>query len=532
MSDKKEKQEKPLPTRNRVLPNSNIVEMQVLGALMADPEAADEFLGSISKEFFYSTRNKTIFDEIHKRLMSGLPFDSTSLISGMTEDVKEKIGGFSYLLEVADSAISSATLEQDIGQLQKYAQLRNIITIADTINEKAFNNEDADAVVTYAQNSIYSVTTNSIKKELRPVFETADDVINNISEIFNDPTKKTKGLETGFKFLDRMSNGGFLPGQMIVLAARPGYGKTSFAMNIAANVVRNDSNKVVAVFNLEMAAEELVKRLLATYTGIDGKKIGAITALTGEEYTTLVKSKKQFANSKMFIDDSSGVSASDIFLRSRRLKAKEGRLDLIIIDHMQLIGGDSRRGRYELMTEISRMVKIMAKELEVPVIVLSQTSRDIEKGDGSNDGKEREPRMSDLRESGAIEQDADMIIFLGKGDFALSVEDDNRIGVTAKVLKNRSGEIGDLYYEWQKNLMTFYEVEHVEMLNKAEDKVEEQKKESSKPKAADEVMSQFEEFSDDDIPPEDQISGFPSDLMNELQGFAGDGPKLNPEDMI
>ncbi len=535
MAEKKEKQA--AAVRNKIMPNNLELEKQILGTFMTDPEGAFDFIGRVAEDDFYSARHKIIFNEIKNRITQGLPYDLVSLSSSMTEDVKDKVGGFAYLTDLSGSYISSATLENDIAQLQQLSQLRKVIFVSDAICDKAFNNEDAASVLSFAQTQIYEVTGVLNKKDLTSAYEAVDSVLNDITDKYNNPTLKNIGLKTGFRLLDDITNGGFLPGQMIVLAARPGCGKTSFAMNVAANIVRSDPKKVVAVFNLEMSAAELVKRLLATYTGIDSKLISKVE-LSPEDYQKLIMKKAEFARQKLFIDDSSDVSASDIMMKARRLKVREGRLDLVIIDHMQLISEDknSKKGksRYELMTEVSRMVKIMAKELGVPVIVLSQTSRSVEQDENKQPGIKREPKMSDLRESGAIEQDADMIIFLTDDDFILAKQVENRKPIKACVLKNRAGELRDLYYEWQLDTSSFYEREHVNREGK-----ENTNNESANNKNKDEdsysgSQMENEEYSEE-YEPEFSGEPMPSDLLESLQASAGeslynlnDNPDDNP----
>ncbi|MDE6614678.1 MAG: DnaB-like helicase C-terminal domain-containing protein, partial [Clostridia bacterium] len=254
------------------------------------------------------------------------------------------------------------------------------------------------------------------------------------------------GLQVGFRNLDEATNG-FLPGQMIVLAARPGCGKTSFVMNMVSNIAsKKDSKEVVAVFNLEMSAIELVLRMMSNIAGIDSRDLQkGLENKDGLDKIWIAQ--EVLKNSNVYIDDSAEITTAQIMSKCRRLKAQKGRLDLVVIDYLQLISPtDSRKSKLEQVSDISRFVKLLAKELKVPVIILSQMSRSIEQRD------DKTPMLSDLRDSGAIEQDADIVAFLTEGDFEAS---NGNAPICLMIAKHRNGSVCDLYFEWDKSKMRF-----------------------------------------------------------------------------
>ena len=502
------------------VPNNEELERSILSVIMRDPDAAQDIFVKVNVNDFYSQRHQEIYKHLFERNKNGDTFDFLGASASLTEEQKTKIGGLAYFSDVYSASYSSATYAQDVEMLKQLSILRSLLKISENVELKVYNNEQSDDILDFAQRELYEVKSSNESRELESIGIGADRVITNIQELYLSGEKKT-GLSTGFKNLDKIANGGFLPGQMIVLAARPGCGKTSFAMNIVSNVATKDPEKVVAVFNLEMAKDELIKRLLATNSGVDAKLISSAYNLTDEQMNKLYKAQKTITNTHVYLDDTGNISMNEIQLKVRRLKAKLGRMDLVVIDHMQLIADNASRGRsrYEMMTEISRRVKIMAKEIGVPVIVLSQMSRDFEKSDSTplqqgQAPKQRDPKMSDLRESGAIEQDADMILFLTPGEF---VVDENEAPLNVVVAKNRSGEADlKLTYAWIKAEMRFEEKEHVTPTTQQE------KAPQNKP-AQPQVQEAQVYFDDSQLgepiaPPEEE--GVPSDLLSDIRNSA------------
>ena len=501
-------------------PNNEDLERSILSVIMRDPDAAQDIFIKVNVNDFYSPRHQEIYKHLVERNRNGDTFDFLGASASLTEEQKAKIGGLQYFSDVYSATYSSATYAQDVEMLKQLSIKRTLLKVSEAVGLKVYNNEPSEEILDYAQRELYDIKSSNESRELEAIEEGAERVINNIQELYLAGERRT-GLSTGFKNLDKIANGGFLPGQMIVLAARPGCGKTSFAMNIVSNVATKDPEKVVAVFNLEMAKDELIKRLLATNSGVDAKIISSAYNLKPDEINKLYKAQKTIASTHIYLDDTPNISMNEIQLKVRRLQAKLGRMDLVVIDHMQLIADSASKGRsrYEMMTEISRRVKILAKEIGVPVIVLSQMSRDFEKGDNNNvmqgqPQKQRDPKMSDLRESGAIEQDADMILFLTPGDFI--VEDDES-PLNVVVAKNRSGEADlKLTYAWKKAEMRFEEREHV---TSASNEQQEEKKETKKAEEkAEEVTPEYSEMPDyEPVVPEERDNGQPGDMLAELR---------------
>jgi len=510
--DNNRKQKKQYEPKVKNVPNNEELEKAILSMIMMDAEVATDIFAKVKEEDFYTSRNREIYKLLYERNKVGASFDMLGVISILTAEISEKIGGIAYLTEVANTVYSTATYEDDIKYLKQLATLRNIIKITDIVDNRVYNNESCDDIISYAQGELYNLGKYDENHELEPVSKGIERVIGDIQDlIVNGESRKV--LSTGFKNLDSIANGGFLPGQMIVLAARPGCGKTSFAMDIVSNVANKSPEKVIAVFNLEMTKDELIKRMLSTNTGINSQLISRPYGMSNEQIKKIYDAKPVFENAKIFIDDTSNITMNDINLKVRRLQNKQGSVDLVVIDHMQLIADSAKgRSRYEMMTEISRMVKIMAKEIEVPVVVLSQMSRGFEKDEiqqvpGQAAPKQRDPKMSDLRESGAIEQDADMVLFLTEGDFRV---EEGETALNVVVAKNRSGESDTkLHFGWNKGSMSFREVEHaIPVEEKQQDEDEEDIKEPQ------------EIIYDEPVPPED--TSYPSSFMDELRQSAGD----------
>ena len=450
--------------RVKTVPNSEIIEKSILCAIMRDNEVAPDIFAKVKDTDFYAPRHQELYRNLLARYKDGATYDPIGVISGITEEALSKCGGDQYIMDVAGFEYSSATYEDDVTTLKDLANLRRILKVTDIVQNRVYNNEKADDIISYTQDEFFNLKSANETRELKAVKTESDKVMQNIYNAFAHKVE-SRALPTGFSILDNYANGGFYPAQMLVLAARPGCGKTSFAMNIVANVARQDPDKVIAVFSLEMSLEQLIIRLYANESKVNSKLITNAEKLTDSQLDLVQKAQKVFNNTHIFIDDTPGITMNEIALKVRRLKSKLDRLDLIVIDHMQLISDSSSRSRsrYEMMTDISRMIKVMAKEVGVPVLVLSQMSRMYEQDETQSANrdekpKQRLPKMSDLRESGAIEQDADMVMFLTDGDF--EVADDAR-AIGLYIAKNRSGETDVMCnYEWTPGEMSFREIAH------------------------------------------------------------------------
>lgn len=432
----------------RTLPHNLEAEDAVLGAFLTDADILAEHLAGLSDSDFYSPANREVFNCMKELAAKSVPVDIVTVTGKLERDEKlEAAGGLERLEELADTLPSAANCEYYISILRRDALMRRIIGTCGNVIDNAFSLDDAEKALALAEASIYEIGTNNQKGELVQIGEPTLEVVDRLSEVFR--TKKpATGLMTHYRNLDRMTNG-FMPGQMIIIAARPGCGKTSYAMSIATNIAKYSPEKVVAAFNLEMSSQELVQRILVSLTGIDNATM-IKGEETQEELQRLFEAQRQLSESKLFIDDTASQTAEEIMSKCRRLKAKQKRLDLVIIDYLQLMSPSKNRdgNRQQEVADTSRFIKMMAKELKVPVIVLSQMSRDIEKRE------DKTPMLADLRESGSIEQDADMVFFLNNadGENEDTVEKKN---VSLIIAKHRNGATGTIYYVFDKKHMRF-----------------------------------------------------------------------------
>lgn len=430
----------------RSMPCSMEAEQAVLGAIISDNEVAIRIVSDLSEDDFYEKNHKTIFAQIQKLSKDNKPIDIVMLASSLDrEGLLSQVGGVTTLDELVDSIPSTANVDYYVNILNMNSLRRRLIRECRGVIDKSYEEEDAEKVVAYAESQIYNVAEKKDSSSLLHVSNTTVEVMERIEKAYSESGSQG-GLKVGFKNLDEATNG-FLPGQMIVLAARPGCGKTSFVMNMVANIAsRKDSEEVVAVFNLEMSAGELVMRLISNIAGLDSRDLA--NGLENKDSLDKVwLAQDILQRSNVYIDDTAAITTEQIMSKCRRLKMQKGRLDLVVIDYLQLITpSDSKKSKLDSVSDISRFVKILAKELKVPVIILSQMSRGIEQRD------DKEPKLSDLRDSGAIEQDADIVAFLTDGDFNV---DAGNAAIRFMIAKHRNGSVCDLYFEWDKSKMRF-----------------------------------------------------------------------------
>ncbi len=446
----------------KIMPNNLEAEQSLLGSMMIDDEVTTEILSELNEKDFYMNSHRLIFNAMYDLQREGKPVDIITLsdkLSKSTEKDKygnvsttdnlQKVGGMSYLTELTDAIPSSANYRYYFNIVKKNGMLRTIINASNKISENTYKSDDAEMALAFAEKTIFDISDNQENKDLMHVNSTINQVLKGYEDVLINPDCN-KGQLSHFKNLDKITNG-YKGGQMIVLAARPGCGKTSFAMNIVCNIAKNEPEKVVAVFNLEMSMSELTQRILLTMASVPHESV--VSGASADEFKRLWQAKKILEQSNVYIDDTASTTPEQIMSKCRRLKQMKKRLDFVVIDYLQLLKAHtSRQSIQQEVTEISRSLKIMAKELDVPVFALSQTSRDLEKRD---DG---DPKMSDLRESGAIEQDADQVYFLVKQKLGEgSVEDI----INLHIVKHRSGACGTISFKWQGNMVKFEETRNL-----------------------------------------------------------------------
>ena len=514
------------------MPHSLEAEQAVLGAIINDNKIAIDVVANIRKEDFYTEVNQIIFEQIKEINKENLPVDIVTLSTRLNKKgLMQKVGGMTMLTQLLDAVPSTANYEYYVNILKNNALLRRVIRSSNEIIQSAYTQEDADNVLAVAESTIYKISEERDSTELKHISEITVDVLKILNERFQATSKDDLGgLRVGFSNLDKMTNG-FMAGQLIILAARPGCGKTSFSMNMVANLAKSSPEKVIAVFNLEMGRNELGQRLISNLAQVNSE---LLTRGEQESMESIWEAASVINDSNVYIDDSAMITAEQIMSKCRRLKAQKGRLDFILVDYLQLMTSSTPElSKQQQVADMSRLMKIMAKEHEVPVLVLSQMSRKID------DRDDKTPMLSDLRESGAIEQDADIVMFLTDGNF--EIYNGNETPIRLIMAKHRNGSVGELDFKWDKGTMTFIPAYDVVHISEEQKKQLEEKKELEKAKIKAEELSaknegepeyeggasndEYEDVPFDDIMPEPeappvQDSFAPSDendILNSLK---------------
>jgi replicative DNA helicase len=420
-----------------VKPHSIEAEQSVIGALLIDPETADQVTGAVSAEDFYERRHRQVFQAISAMLGAGRAVDAVT-VSEWLQDHEQlaEVGGVQYLLMLANETPSAANVLAYARIVRERATLRDLIRVGREVAELAYRPEgrEAPALLDEAERRIFQLAEGRQRagegfKQLKDVLP---EVIDRIEAVTRDK-KTVTGLPTGFVDLDKLTSG-LHPGQLVVVAGRPSMGKTAFAMNIAEHVAC-DEGRPVMVFSMEMPTEELIFRSISSQGKVDQHRLRNGN-LNNNDWPGLQQALGRIRDAPLFADDSAALTPTDLRSRARRLKREHG-LALIVIDYLQLMQVSGRGdNRVAEISEISRSLKALAKELSIPVIALSQLNRGLESR------TEKRPQMSDLRESGAIEQDADLILFLYRDE--VYYKDKEEVKGTAEVIigKQRNGPIG------------------------------------------------------------------------------------------
>lgn len=434
------------------LPPQNIeAEQAVLGAIFLEPSALTLASEILIPEDFYRASHQKIFNAMLKLNDEGKVVDLVTVTEELAAaKLIEDTGGVSYLSELAGSVPTAANIEYYARIVEEKSLLRRLIRTATEIASDGYAREDeVEALLSEAEKNILAVA----QRKNAGAFHNIKDVLvrtyDNIEQMHQNAGEIT-GLETGFIELDRMT-AGFQRNDLIIVGARPSVGKTAFALNIAQNVAQKTGENI-AIFSLEMGAEQLVMRLLCAEGNIDAQRLRTGT-LTDDDWGKLTMAMGSLSNTGIFIDDTPGVRISDIRSKCRRLKQEHG-LGMILIDYLQLILGSGRAGenRQQEVSEISRSLKQLARELQVPVIALSQLSRGVEQR------QDKRPMMSDIRESGSIEQDADIVAFLYRDDY-YDKESENKNIIEIIIAKQRNGPTGTVSLAFVKEYNKFVNLE-------------------------------------------------------------------------
>ena len=429
-------------------PHDIEAEQAVIGSTLTDSEAVMAAVEKLKPESFYREDNKLIFEAIVNLYNRSEPVDLITLkdeLSSMGDF--EKVGGFEYLATLPDKVPTTANVQKYIDIVEEKATLRKLIKTANEIIDLGYNpTEDVEDIMAGAEKKIFDIIQNKNQKSYTPIKDVLIESFTKLEELYNQKSKIT-GVPTGFVDLDDKT-AGLHGSDLILIAARPAMGKTAFALNIAANAAIR-SNTPVAIFNLEMSKDQLVNRILCIEAMVDSNKI-MTGKLEEDDWSKLASVVGPISDSGIYIDDTPGISIMEIRTKCRKLKMEKN-IGLIVIDYIQLIQGSNNRkngSREQEIAEISRSLKILAKELNVPVIALSQLSRAVEQR------PDHRPMLSDLRESGSIEQDADIVMFLYRDDYYNPDSEEKDISEVI-IAKHRAGSTGTVKLLWMGNYTKF-----------------------------------------------------------------------------
>ena len=440
--------------QDRIPPHSIEAEQSVLGSIFLDPETVVNVLEYLESSDFYRKNHQIIFDAILQLNNRNEAIDVVTISNELdTKNQLENAGGMEYLAELAVAVPTSANVEYYAKIVEEKSILRNLIRSATEIVRKGYEEGNELAVMLdSAEQNILQVSERRNRSGFIRISDVVSASLQNIESLAQRSDDVT-GVPTGYIALDKMT-AGLQKEELIILAARPAVGKTAFALNIAQNVATK-ADQVVAIFSLEMGAESLVNRMLCAEGNIDAGHLRT-GQLSEDEWSNLIMAMGTLGQSKIFIDDTPGIRIAEIRAKSRRLLQEQGKLGLIVIDYLQLIEGNNRESRQQEVSDISRQLKKLAKELKVPVIALSQLSRGVEQR------QDKRPVLSDIRESGSIEQDADIVAFLYRDDYyereggEESERDEQENNVVEVIIeKNRSGARGTVKLLFKKEFNKF-----------------------------------------------------------------------------
>jgi replicative DNA helicase len=437
-------------TPDKTIPANPEAEEAVLGSLLIDPDAIIKVASFLAPDDFYREKNSWVYRailDLHERRE---PADFVTLVDELDRrDQLSQVGGTAYITSLISSVPTAIHVEHYAHIVERTATLRRLIGVAGQIAALAYEEaEDVNEVVDRAEQLIFNVSERRIRHDLTPVRQIMHGVVDRLDYLHRHKGDLL-GVPSGFSKLDKLL-GGFQKSDLVILAARPGVGKSSLALNVAVNAAKRYGQRV-AFFSLEMSSEQLVQRLLSSETGIDQQKL-RLGEIGDDEWPMLMEAAGVLSETLLFFDDTPAVSALELRTKARRLQAEHG-LDMVIVDYLQLMRGDTRsENRVQEISYISRALKSLARELEVPLIALSQLSRAVESR------SDHKPVLSDLRESGAIEQDADIVMFIYREDMVKENTDRKNIADVI-VAKHRNGPTDTVPLYFDKALTRFADLE-------------------------------------------------------------------------
>lgn len=439
----------------RVPPQNIEAEQAVLGAMLIDKEAIAKATELLSADDFYREAHRVIFSAMLELYNKNEAVDMVTVTEILKRDNKlEDIGGIAYITSLANVVLTAANVKYHAEIVAEKSVLRQLVRVSTEIAAMGYEaNDDVGTLLDTAESRILEISNRKKKADFTPINDILMDSVQSIESLLQNKGGLT-GLPTGFADLDKLTSG-LHPSDFIILAARPSMGKTALALNIVQNVALRAHKAIggeprsVAFFSLEMSKEQLVNRMLCAEAGIDSQRL-RVGEMHDEDWTHLWDACDTMSRAKIYIDDTAGITAMEMRSRARRLKAEHG-LDLIVVDYLQLMQGSGKRNnsgdRQQEVSEISRSLKALARELDVPVLALSQLSRSVESR------QVKRPMLSDLRESGSLEQDADIVAFLYREDY-YNPETENK-HTELIIAKHRNGPVDTVNLFFQKQFTKF-----------------------------------------------------------------------------
>ena len=423
----------------RSLPQSIEAEQSVIGAMIIDKSAIAQVFEKLNEDDFYRDGHKVIYKAIREMYAKDIAVDLVTILEYLkTTDMLDKAGGVTYISELSSSVPTTANLSSYIKIVEEKSTLRKLIKASTSIIEESYNSGgDVEKVIDLAQKKVFDIAEKKDSKEYEALSDVLERGFLEIERLFNNRGAIT-GVGSGIKDLDAKTSG-FQKGDMVLIAARPSMGKTTFSLNIAENAALKEGKSVV-IFSLEMSKEQLAYKLLCSQANVDMLKLRTGN-LEDDDWERIARATGPLANAKIYIDDTAGISVMDMRSKCRKIKMEHG-IDMILIDYLQLMSGSAGSdNRQQEVSEMSRSIKALAKEMECPVIALSQLSRAPEQR------ADHRPMLSDLRESGSIEQDADVVMFLYRDEYYNKETEEKGIGECI-IAKQRNGPIGTVELVW------------------------------------------------------------------------------------
>ena len=440
----------------KIMPQAIEIEQCVLGAMFLSDQAIKKCVENLTPDVFFLDAHRKIFEVMQNLSEQNIMIDAPLVIAELEKrGILDSVGGTEYLTVILNSVISSSNIDEHIKIVNEKAILRRLIDVSSSIIDNAY---DGDTELSDVLETAETKILNVVKTRKGSEFKSIQDVLNRTVEQINrivDNKGEVTGLSTGFTDLDKLTTG-FHPHELIIIAARPAMGKTAFALNLATNIAQS-TTKTVALFNMEMGAEQLAMRMIAAEGELDQGKLKR-GELDKNDFNKIDEAVARLGNTNLVIDDTSGMTIGEIKAKCRRLASSENGLGIVIIDYLTLIMGSTKYqgNRQQEVSEISRSLKTMAMELDIPVVALAQLSRNVEQRD------DKRPMLSDLRESGSIEQDADIVAFLYRDDYyqlKKGQEETSDISQSEFIVaKHRSGPTDTINLLFKRNISKFVSI--------------------------------------------------------------------------